>query len=53
MHAALLIDQRLQEFQFGFVELRLYACCPHALYVTCPRCYFEAAATRAFTPVAG
>ena len=50
VHSAFLVDQRLQEFQFGFGELRLYACCAHAFFsVTCSCCYFEAAAPRAFS----
>src|SRR5208337_998652 len=36
MHAALLIHQRLQELQFGFGELRLYACCSHAFVSAVP-----------------
>src|SRR5580704_5613517 len=47
MHAALLIDERLQQLQFGFRKLHLHSGASHELIGAFPPRYLEAAAPRA------
>src|SRR5580704_14321540 len=47
MHAALLIDERLQQLQFRFRKLHLHTRAGHELMSDLPPCYLDAAVPRA------
>src|SRR5580692_11060858 len=47
MHAALLIDERLQQLQFGFRKLHLHSGASHELTAALSPCYLDAAVPRA------